>query len=358
MRIGPTAKRKRALLSLGSVLLPTLVLLVHGCRDATQVTLDVKTNVNCADMRGVEIVVATNAHAAEQRSALLTPGTRFPTATTTACQDGVPPHPVGTLVLTPSSGEGAVVVIAAFGKAKPSDCQAPNFAPECIVARRRFSFVDHTPISLPVVLDPSCAGVPCNENSTCVGKKCVDSRVECATGTCTDPGGPGLVEVDGASPLVDAPISSDGDANEPKDGEADARDSEVDSGNDDGGPRSGTCPTPNVCHDTNNTTCNMLVPMCCFNGNAASCVPFNTAACAKISACCRDANDCGPGDVCCASTASPMDGVTQMVCKKDSECPLQQIVCRTVGGGGCGTHGSCNALFYSSAPYPDFFRCS
>ena len=70
-----------------------------------------------------------------------------------------------------------MVVVAAFGDVKVADCIAPNFAPGCIVARRRFAFADYTAATLPIVLDPVCSGVPCNESSTCVGKKCVDARL-------------------------------------------------------------------------------------------------------------------------------------------------------------------------------------
>jgi hypothetical protein len=162
------------LVSLGSAL-PAVALLAHGCRTPTQVTLEISTNVVCSDLRAVDIVVARDSHAAEHGAALDAPGQRFASASTTSCTEGAAPRRVGTLVVTPGSGDGSVVVVAAFGKATAADCTAPRFAPECIVARRRFGFVDHQSLTLPIVLDPICAGVACNENTTCVGKACVDS---------------------------------------------------------------------------------------------------------------------------------------------------------------------------------------
>src|SRR5881392_1955893 len=131
--------------------LPTVVILAHGCRGPTQVTLDVRTNVVCADSRGVDVVVAADAHRAEERAALVTPGSRFPSATTDACTDGPAPREVGTLVITPSGGSGAVVLVAAFGSAKLSDCVAPKLAPQCIIARRRFAFVEDKQLTMPIV---------------------------------------------------------------------------------------------------------------------------------------------------------------------------------------------------------------
>src|SRR6476660_476957 len=118
--------------------LPTVLVLAHGCKGPTQVTVDVKTNVVCADQRGIDIVAASDPHKAEERAALVTPGTaRCQSATTNDCKEGPAPRTVGTLVLTPSGGAGAMVVISAFGNATLADCTATRFAAQCIVARRR-----------------------------------------------------------------------------------------------------------------------------------------------------------------------------------------------------------------------------
>ncbi len=352
------------------VALPAVALVAQapGCRTATQVTLDIETNVVCADMRGVDIVIAPDSHEAEHRAALDVPGTRFATATTTSCAEGAAPRQVGTLVVTPGGGDGAVVVVAAFGNASTSDCMAPSFAPGCIVARRRFGFVDHQAVTLPIVLDPVCAGIPCNENSTCVGKKCVDSQVECTSGTCGDPGqrsaDGGLVEVDAFSPLdaSGSDASEAGGMDAAPDGESDgsisdgATDAPLEGSADAG---SGSCPLNSPCAQPSALVCvsavgAMTPSMCCYAG-AGSCGAPGT--CTAISGCCRSADDCTNGDVCCASTPTATASTT-IVCKSRTACAqaFGTAVCANPGNTGCGMGHSCIGSIYSQSP--DYYGCS
>ncbi|CAN5876622.1 hypothetical protein BH11MYX4_BH11MYX4_53320 [soil metagenome] len=352
--------RSKARWVVASGALPAVALLSDGCRTPTQVTVDIGTNVVCADMRGVEIVVAADAHEAERRAALDAPGIRYATASTTACTEGPEPRKVGTLVVTPGSGDGAVVVVAAFGGVKASDCVAPSFAPGCIVARRRFAFVDHTAVTLPIVLDPSCSGIPCNENSTCVGKKCVDSVVDCSSGTCGGPGRPspdgGLVEVDAASPL-DSSVVADGSADGPVEGSTGdaSQDGPVEGGPDGGGVR-GTCPTAMDCGAVQGKTCASAGALvaCCSDSDPATCKPPGT--CAAFSGCCRDSTDCQGADICCASTMVALS-TTYVSCKSRSDCAagMGKVVCSTVGPTGCGG-GACIAALYRAKP--DYYFCS
>jgi hypothetical protein len=355
------------LLTFGAAL-PTVVLLGHGCRTATQVTIDIGTNVVCADMHGVDIVIAGDSHDAEHRAALDVPGTRFATTTTSDCTEGAPPRKVGTLALTPSSGGGAVVLVAAFGATRVADCVAPNFGPGCIVARRRFGFVDHMAVTLPIVLDPVCAGVPCNESSTCVGKKCVDSSVDCTSGTCADPGqrsaDGGLVEVDAFSPLdssggTDASdaAAADGADSAGSDG-ASGDGSTGDGGADAGG---GSCPMSTICAAPAARTCvggaafGGPSEVCCYvDPTQPTCTTLGM--CAAISGCCRSADDCLNGDICCASTPTPMTS-TVIQCKPRSACATGTVVCASPGMGGCGPGHACpGGRVYSSAP--DYYGCS
>jgi hypothetical protein len=354
------------------VALPAVALVAQapGCRTATQVTLDIETNVVCADMRGVDIVIAPDSHEAEHRAALDVPGTRFATATSTACAEGAAPRQVGTLVVTPGGGNGAVVVVAAFGNTTTNDCLAPTFAPGCIVARRRFSFVDHQAVTLPIVLDPICAGIPCNENSTCVGKKCVDSQVECTSGTCGDPGqrsaDGGLVEVDASSPLDasgGADASEAGGMDAAADGASDgsisdgATDAPLEGSADAG---SGSCPLSSICAAPSALVCvspvgGTAASMCCYATDPPTCGA--QGGCAAISGCCRSADDCpNAGDVCCASTATPTSSTT-IVCKPPVACAkaLGTAVCATPGNTGCAGR-TCIGAVYSTAP--DYYACS
>ena len=350
-----------------------MALLGHGCRTATQVTVDVGTNVVCADMRGVDIVIAGDPHEAEHRAALDAPGTRFATTTTSDCTEGAPPRRVGTLALTPSGGGGAVVLVAAFGNTRVADCVAPNFGPGCIVARRRFGFVDHLAVTLPIVLDAICAGVPCNESSTCVGKKCVDSTVDCSSGTCAEPGqrsaDGGLVEVDAVSPLdssggTDASDASVVDGSDGAVGDGATSDGAVDASEggvvDAGG--GGSCPVSTTCSGTMAVGCIGMALLgssanaCCYETSSMpTCKALGS--CAAISGCCRSADDCSNGDVCCASTTMPMAS-TVIVCKPRSACTADggTSVCATPGPNGCGATHTCISSVYSTQP--DYYGCS
>lgn len=291
---------------------------------------------------------------ARPSAALDAPGIRYATASTSACLEGASPRTIGTLVVTPGGGSGAVVVVAAFGGVKVADCIAPNFAPGCIVARRRFAFADYTAATLPIVLDPVCSGVPCNESSTCVGKKCVDSAVDCVSGTCSDPEQTapdgGLVEVDSASPL-DSSVASDTGTDAPRDGAGDAPlDAPVESGGD-AGP--GFCPATASCGSAIATTCNAAA--CCYATNPATCTP--PGACASLSGGCRSSLDCPDSAVCCASTKIA-SATTVISCRPRSDCAatMGTVVCSTVGGTGCGPSGACLAALYTANP--DYYLCS
>lgn len=364
-------RSRSKLLTFGAAL-PTVALLGHGCRTATQVTIDIGTNVVCADMRGVDIVIAGDSHEAEHRAALDVPGTRFATTTTSDCTEGAPPRKVGTLALTPSSGGGAVVLVAAFGTTRVADCIAPNFGPGCIVARRRFGFVDHMAVTLPIVLDPVCAGVPCNESSTCVGKKCVDSTVDCTSGTCADPGqrspDGGLVEVDAFSPLdssggTDAADAAAADGADGavgdggvSDGALDGSDGSIDAGGGGYCPAFTTCAAPAAASCVGMASFGSPAAACCYESPLMpSCKPLGT--CAAISGCCRSADDCAVGDVCCASTPTAMSS-TVIVCKPRGACMAAggTSVCATPGNNGCGAMHSCIGSIYSQQP--DYYGCS
>jgi alpha-tubulin suppressor-like RCC1 family protein len=94
-------------------------------------------------------------------------------AATSACKDGR----IGDIVLVPS-GQGpeiAVRVVADIDD--PSPCTKADGYKGCIVARRIIKFVPHTPLTLPIALDASCVGVPCDENTTCVNGACVNAEV-------------------------------------------------------------------------------------------------------------------------------------------------------------------------------------
>lgn len=331
------------MLCLGGVV-PTVALFADGCRTPTQVTLEISTNVACEDQRGVDIVVGPEPVIVEQRAGLVEGYERFAQATTNECTPGPEPRRIGTLVVTPGEDRGAVVVVAAFGRTSVESCKMPGFGPECIVARRRFSFIENAKLTLPIVLDPSCAGVPCDANSTCVGKRCVDSAVECVGDTCTPPetrpdGGP-PVDPDGGPPPEDGGVP-------PSDSGADVRPDappfEAGAG--------AYCPA-NMCASSGGLVAACLIDRgCCYQGAMTSCTP--PASCGFLFGCCRGSEDCQAGDVCCADTPVAGPG-THIMCRPPQSC-TGPIVCTQEAPG-------CNgAVCDQGSPYsnmPDFFRCS
>jgi hypothetical protein len=349
---------RRCLIALGGVI-PTLAIAAHGCKTATEVTLDLRTNVKCEDLKGIDIVVAQTSFDAESRAALVSENTtRFPTATTADCKDGR----IGTLVITPSGSEGAVVVIAGFGTTPVEKCKAGKIGNECIVARRRFGFIDNEQPVLPVVLDIDCAGVPCNASSTCVSKKCVDSEVHCEGATCGQPGkvGPdgGVIEEDGSPPIPPAPPP------QPPVGEA-GPDAPSD------GSKDGSIDAPSeggvalLCTDgarcgSGNQAC-PGASSCCYSPPSGTCT---TLPCNTFQGCCRDSRDCADtNNVCCAVPAN-LSKQTTFTCMDFAMCQAatgQPICYDTVSQAGCGSSGlACKGSAYTSAAEtePPFFACS
>lgn len=353
--------RARLAISIGGAV-PVALLAAHGCKGATQVTVDVRTNVVCADMRGVDIFTAAEPRRAEERAGLVNGGARFPSASTNECAEGPAPRRVGTLVVTPGSGGAAIVVVTAFGSARLDDCVAPNFAPQCIVARRRVAFIDNRQLTVPIVLDPECAGVPCNESSTCVGKQCVDSTVKCEGDVCSDPGvgdDGGLLVVDGSSPFIDAttpPGDSGGpDAGDDSGGVKDAGDGGGnDAGKNDGGGQ--LCPSVSpTCLGNPALSCDD--GWCCYANDLKSCAS-SANACAGNFACCRGSDDCSNGDICCASTAT-YTTTTRIDCRPFSECNAigGRAVC-TSQAKGCPLAYPCQETATPYSTEPQYFTCS
>jgi hypothetical protein len=225
-----------------------------SCREPTQVTVRVSTGTKCSELSSVELVVGPDQKETQQRFAK-----QFTTAVTTDCDaSGF----IGTLVVAPG-GNTATIVVAVGVKVggapapEPSACADGTAAQSCIVARRSFAFIDHTSLTLPVVLDPQCVGKTCDPASTCFQGACVDASVTCNGSDC------GLVQEhpgEGNGSGTEAG-SSDGAYDADLDGSSfvdgappgDAMtytDATIDSGTDAGGyPKCGTNGTGNFCGD-------------------------------------------------------------------------------------------------------------
>ena len=173
------------------------VALMPSCRTATELTLDIRTNLPCDQLSGVALVVRHDQAAAEDAVKAHAVDT-----STHACSGAE----IGTLVLTPGSDSGVVVVLAGVGGKDPATCSSVDGYAGCIVSRRAFGFVKHTALSLPVVLDRACVGVACDPASTCAAGACVNSNVVCdANGACAVPG---EVVDGGVTPELDASVDA------------------------------------------------------------------------------------------------------------------------------------------------------
>lgn len=285
--------RGRALLSY-VIVATAIVASAHGCRDATQATLRISTSAACSDIRDVAITVAGDSSTAEAR------GGTFPTTVTSACDAAL----VGTLVVTPGeTGDSAAIVVAA-GVLVPADqCKPPAYK-GCIVARRRFSFVDHIALTLPISLDLDCTDVPCEATSTCSRGLCVDSRVECTTAGCapisgsTTPSGGRDAGEGGEASTIDGPLS-------------DAADAKVD------GPGDGGDGSTDPCAYSGPNEGNAWVQFSCLNGGGGFCVGYTQGHCANESAYGTKCNT-GPRPICGPSICSATDKTSTVYrCLKD-----------------------------------------
>lgn len=298
MRLGP-------LFLVSSLAVTVLAASAPGCRDATQVTLDITlSRAQCAEIHGTAITIGVDPLDTEDRVK-----NHFVTATTADCDPAT--GRIGTLVVTPGDDDRASVVVAvSYGKdlKDPSNCTPPNYD-GCIVARRKFAFAEHTSLRMPISLDPDCANTPCDAFSTCRTGVCYSSDVptsSCEGGSCAEPGelpdggaSEAGVVVPDAGEIVDATIPdapSDVVGVQMPDG------SIVDSGTDGGGtPGQATCagtilycgtdacPTGQTCcslQDGTQPTCmnqcaSGMTERCC-NG---SCKTYSDASTGPVVAC-------------------------------------------------------------------------
>ena len=170
---------RRSVLRLGVVCATGALIAVASCRDATEVTLVLTTNVPCTMLNGTTITVGS---ATEVDS-------KSPLTDTHQCDSN---GNIGTLVLFPSSSSDAsfaVRIVSGIGNQEAGGCTGPAYK-GCIVARRELSFVPHTSLTLPIEITLECLNISCpsagsNLLSCYAGQGCGTAQVTCATsGTC------------------------------------------------------------------------------------------------------------------------------------------------------------------------------
>lgn len=146
---------------------------IASCRDPTEVTLVLTTNVPCSTLgtTGTSITVGSPGDIEQKNS---------PVAKTFQCTPGPGgENSIGTFVIIPNS-EGAsdafAVRVVTGVNTMIVDCTPPEYR-GCIVERRELTFVPHTPLTLPIAMQIDCLDVPCTEHQACQNGMCVSAMV-------------------------------------------------------------------------------------------------------------------------------------------------------------------------------------
>jgi hypothetical protein len=324
-----------------------------SCRDPTEVTLVLTTDVPCAtlQMNGTSITVGTAGDLE----------TKDPVTITSLCDESTGSvHDIGTLIVVPSSANDATFAVRIVsGVDTPvGDCVSPAYT-GCIVERRELAFVPHTPLTLPIPMDLDCLNVSCQEHQTCRQGGCVSAVVPDPGMTCTTGMGCGADHL----PLLE------GGSQSPSDGSADTSQDEgpgtdgtladvtvadmtaPDAGQSDGsGQPDGTPPGDGsplgscVSAATSSLSCSGAPcpggEVCCVGNPPGGPV---TEACSAPGACnydvdgstsssliCRNVGECPVGDVCCLKPALMGFGYIS-TCVAQGSCPpsfVEAIACR------------------------------
>jgi sugar lactone lactonase YvrE len=154
---------------------------LNGCRSPTEVTLVLTTDTCNAGYTATAISVVSAGGGLDASAS--------GTVTSTCSPDGS----IGTLVVVPGARGAAPFLVRAVtevagpgaGNDPASACAVD--ASQCIIATREISFIDHTPVVLPIDMRKVCEGVPCTAGYTCVEKACVPEGVD--AGACLSPAG-------------------------------------------------------------------------------------------------------------------------------------------------------------------------
>lgn len=142
-----------------------------GSEQPTSVTINVRTDLACDDLRSVAIAVGGPD----------VMDTRPPQTVTPSCAPfDEELSAVGTLVVVPNGAndaELAIRVVAGVGR-NADRCTSETGFRGCVVARRLVQFVPGREIELFVDLRLECSDVGCDPRTTCVKRSCVDASVD------------------------------------------------------------------------------------------------------------------------------------------------------------------------------------
>jgi hypothetical protein len=317
--------------------LVTMMILPCSCQDATQISLEVTTNVVWREGLVTTFTVGGDTQSTE--------GSAITTESITPWNER--DRFVGSLTVVPRESDTSVVsvkVVMGFaGDGDAKKCVPPLYQ-GCIVARRRLVFTPHARLRLPIRMYSQCVDVPCDALSTCNElRQCVATDVTCMGGSCSDPG---------AAPDPSAVDAGPNDSSLPVDGagadqDAASAPASNDSGQgNDGGGNGGlnavecgstTCPTPGF--------------YCCFfppQPNSSTCMVASTEQqCVQqlggIALRCDGPGDCfEPMNHCCTSAntsaCAQTCGIVQELC---NDTPMGCEGAKRCTGDFNGLYGAC-----------------
>lgn len=160
----------------------------YACYGATEVTLDITTDVPCPP---------ANAPRDQQLDVGVFVNSTL-RADTQQCESRAGGNEIGTIVVAPNGARDqqvlAQVVIGTGGTpadrclATAPDGRILTLDPTCILARRAIGLVPHESLSVPIRLYASCRGTLCPDDQTCSAGACVPAA--CKGAACSDPGPP------------------------------------------------------------------------------------------------------------------------------------------------------------------------
>lgn len=157
------------------VTLTSAILLATGCREPTQVQIELRTDALCDDVRETSITISGPG---ELEQAL---------SDTSTDNCSIPGGRIGSLTVVPNDDDDAefgVRVVTGLGKSA-SQCADDKYQGGCIVARRSLRFIPHKTLHLPIELDVVCRDIPCGATQTCSNGHCVDAAIDDVS-TCLD----------------------------------------------------------------------------------------------------------------------------------------------------------------------------
>ena len=149
------------------LLLAVVPWLLLSCRPATQIILEIDTDIACSDHPTTGIAVGKLSELESRPMSAETPQCNPATGR------------IGSLVILPGGEKDQETAIRVVTGVTMSvdDCVTNGYVGGCVVARRALSFVPGETLHLPVHMQVSCIDVPCGATETCRDGSCVPATI-------------------------------------------------------------------------------------------------------------------------------------------------------------------------------------